>query len=136
MTIYWDTSALVRDFATGALDKVEGVTRTHTLVELFSTLTGRGYDERLKDGHIRHRKLSLQAGAKVVARVRSRLDIVDLTPDEVLSVIQRAQKVNAQGGRVHDLMHAAAAEKAGAKELWTLDRNDFAGLGSVPVKQI
>ncbi len=136
MTVYWDTSALVRYFATGDLDKIEGVTRTHTLVELFSTLTGRGYDERMKDGHFRHRKLSLRAGAKVVARVRSSLEIVDLTPDEVLSVIQRAQKVNAQGGRIHDLMHAAAAEKAGAKELWTLDRNDFAGLGAVPVKQI
>jgi predicted nucleic acid-binding protein len=136
MTIYWDTSALVRYFATGGLDKIAGVTRTHSLVELFSTLTGRGYDERMRDGTFRHRKLSLPAAAKVVTRMRSRLEIVDLTTDEVLSAIQRATKINAQGGRIHDLMHAAAADKAGVDELWTLDRNDFVGLGSTPVKQL
>jgi predicted nucleic acid-binding protein len=137
MTIYWDTSALVRHFATGDLDKVAGVTRTHSLVELFSALTGRGYAVRIiKDGTVRQRKLSLAAAAKVVSKVRTKLNIVDLTTDEVLIVIQRADKAGAQGGRIHDLMHAAAAEKAKADELWTLDRNDFAGLGSVHVKQI
>jgi predicted nucleic acid-binding protein len=105
-------------------------------VELFSTLTGRGYDERMKDGTFRRRKLSMTAAAKVVTKVRSRLEIVDLTTDEVLSATQRAGKVNAQGGRIHDLLHAAAADKAKADELWTLDRNDFAGLGRVPIKQL
>jgi predicted nucleic acid-binding protein len=136
MTIYWNTSALVRFFATGGLEKVSGVTRTHSFVELFSTLTGRGYDERMKDGTFRRRKLSMTAAAKVVTKVRSRLEIVDLTTDEVLSATQRAGKVNAQGGRIHDLLHAAAADKAKADELWTLDRNDFAGLGRVPIKQL
>src|SRR5580704_6888923 len=97
MTIYWDTSALVRYFVTGGLEKIVGVTRTHSLVELFSTLSGRGYEERMKDGTFRHRKLSMQAAAKVVTRVRSQVDIVDLTTDEVLAAIQRAGKVNAQG---------------------------------------
>ncbi len=136
MTVYWGTSALVRFFAVGELDKIAGVTRTHTLAELFSTLTGRGYDERMKDGAFRHRKLSMPAAAKVVTRIRSNLEIVELTADEVLSAIQRADKVNAQGGRIHDLLHAVAADKAKADELWTLDRNDFAGLGRTPVKQI
>lgn len=136
MTIYWDTSALVRFFATGSLEKIRGVTRTHSLVELYSTLTGRGYDEQMKDGTFRHRKLSMVAAAKVVTRIRSRLEIIDLTSDEVLAVIQNANKLSAQGGRIHDLMHAAAADKAKADELWTLDQNDFAGLGSTPVKQL
>jgi predicted nucleic acid-binding protein len=90
----------------------------------------------MKDGVIRRRKLSLLAAAKVVARIRSKLNIVDLTTEEVLSAIQLALKVNAQGGRIHDLMHAAAADKAKADELWTLDQNDFVGLGSVTVKQL
>jgi hypothetical protein len=33
-------------------------------------------------------------------------------------------------------MHAVAAEKAGADELWTIDENDFAGLGKVPLKYL
>jgi predicted nucleic acid-binding protein len=68
--------------------------------------------------------------------VLSKLNIVDLTTDEAVSVIHLAHKVNAQGGRIHDLMHAAAADKAKADELWTLDQNDFAGLGRVLVKQL
>lgn len=136
MKIYWDTSALVKYFAAGNLEKIAGVTRTHSLVELFSTLTGRGYDERMKDGTVRHRRYSMPAAAKVVAKVRSRLDIVDLTTDEVLLAIQNASHANAQGGRIHDLMHAAAADKAGADELWTLDQNDFAGLCRTTVRQV
>lgn len=85
---------------------------------------------------MRRRKLSLLAAAKVVARVRSKLHIVDLTTEEILSAIQLAHKVNAQGGRIHDLMHAAAANKAKPDELWTLDQNDFVGLGGVHVKQL
>jgi hypothetical protein len=37
---------------------------------------------------------------------------------------------------VYYLLHAVAADKAKADELWTLDRNDFAGLGKAPVKQL
>jgi hypothetical protein len=33
-------------------------------------------------------------------------------------------------------MHAVAAEKAGVDELWTIDENDFVGLGKVPLKYL
>jgi len=133
MLTYWDTSALLHYFTTQGISEINGVTRSHSLTELYSALTGRGYLIRLKDGTSRHRKLFMEAAVNVIARVRAQVQLVDLTPEEIFSVIQRAPKVYAQGARIHDLMHAAAAEKAKADELWTLDQNDFAGLGTVKV---
>jgi len=57
-----------------------------------------------------------------------------LTADEIVAALKDAPAKSAQGGRVHDLMHAVAAEKCGAEELWTLDQNDFIGLGKVPLR--
>lgn len=136
MKTYWDTSALVRYYATNQADKISGATRVHSLAELFSALTGRGYQETMKDGSIRQRKLSLAAAVIVVKSIRSRLDLVELTAEDTLAALERAPQAHAQGGRIHDLLHAVAAEKAGADELWTIDRNDFEGLGKVPVKQL
>ena len=114
MKVYWDTSAIIRFYATGRIGQVSGITRTHTLAELFSALTGRGYDESMKDGSMRHRRLSMDAAAKVVSKLVPRIDFVDLSPDEVLAAIQSSRNVNAQGGRIHDLLHAVAADKGKA----------------------
>jgi hypothetical protein len=43
--IYWDTSALIRFILERRANEISGVTRTHTLAELFSALTGRGWRE-------------------------------------------------------------------------------------------
>ena len=64
------------------------------------------------------------------------MEFIELTDTDVLEAIRQAKQKHAQGGRIHDLLHAAAAEKAKADELWTTDRNDFGGLGKVPVIQI
>jgi len=136
MKVYWDTSALVRYYREQRVPEISGVTRTHSLAELFSALTGRGIEILTADGTLKHKRFSMVAAAEVVKQVRARLEFVDLSPDEVIFAIQRAEKLNAQGGRIHDLLHAAAADKAKADELWTLDRNDFAGLGSTPVQQL
>jgi predicted nucleic acid-binding protein len=42
--------------------------------------------------------------------------------------LKQAQKRGVRGGRVHDYLHARAAEKAGAEELLTTDQYDFASL--------
>jgi predicted nucleic acid-binding protein len=36
--------------------------------------------------------------------------------------------IGVRGGRVHDYLHARAAEKAGVEELLTTDQYDFASL--------
>jgi predicted nucleic acid-binding protein len=136
MKVYWDTSALVRFYRDRRVKEISGVTRTHSLAELFSALTGRGIDIRKADGTLKHKKLSMKLAAAITKAIRARLEFVELSADETMAVIEGAKNVGAQGGRIHDLMHAAAADKANADELWTLDENDFAGLGRVRVKQL
>lgn len=135
MKVYWDTSAIVRYFADGRVAEISGVTRTHSLAELFSTFTGRGFDMKIGGG-LKHKRLSLRAAAAALKRIRAQLEFVELSPDDVLNAVEQARKFGAQGGRVHDLLHAVAAAKAKADELWTLDKNDFDGFNLVEVKQI
>jgi predicted nucleic acid-binding protein len=65
------------------------------------------------------------------------LDFVDLTAKEVLAALKLAQERGVRGGRVHDFLHAVAAEKAGAGELLTSDQHDFESLtNSVKVELV
>ena len=56
------------------------------------------------------------------------LDFVDLTAKEVLAALKRARKRGVRRGRVHDFLHAIAAENSGAEELLTTDQYDFESL--------
>ena len=56
------------------------------------------------------------------------LDFIELTPHEILGALKQARKRGVRGGRVHDFMHAMAAEKSGGHELLTTDENDFESL--------
>jgi predicted nucleic acid-binding protein len=106
------------------------------LSETFSALTGGGFDLVMPDGSRKHRRLSLRAAAAVVSRFHPQLEYVELSADETIAALQTAKDKGAQGGRVHDLMHAVAAEKASADELWTIDEHDFEGLGKVPLRYL
>lgn len=136
MIVYWDSGAIFRYIIWKREAEIVGITRTHTLAELFSGLTGAGWKETLPGGIIRQRKMGLQLAADKIQKIATQLTFVDLSHSEVTSALLEAKKLNAQGGRIHDLLHARAAEKAKADELWTVDRNDFTGLGTVPVKQL
>jgi predicted nucleic acid-binding protein len=122
MKAYWDSGALVQ--STGDLQlrtrlrKERGFTRTHALAETFSTLTG---------GRLAIR-LDAKAAAEMVGNLASDLDFIDLTAEEVLSALKQAQKRGVRGGRVHDYLHAVAADKSRAGELLTTDQYDFQGL--------
>ena len=67
----------------------------------------------------------------LVGRLVSALEYVDLSAMEISAALANAQTEGVQGGRVHDLLHGTAAEKVGAVQLWTLDRNEFKGLTTV-----
>lgn len=134
MKVYWDSSAIIFHFARGRIGEIRGVTRPHSLAECFSGLTGGGFKLVMPDGTEKHKRLSKAAGAAVIARLLPCFEFVDLTAAEIVSAIKYAKVKNVQGGRVHDLLHAVAAEKAGADELWTTDQFDFTGLGKVPPK--
>ncbi len=134
MKIYWDTSAIVWFYSRGRMAEIAGLTRPHSLLETFSTLTGRGIEVVETDGTKQHTRLSMRLAEEVIRQIHPRLQYVELSADEIVAALKEAPAKSAQGGRVHDLMHAAAAEKCGADVVWTLDQNDFTGLGKVPVK--
>ncbi len=130
MSAYWDSSAVIEACASillrARLRRERGVTRTHTLAEVFSTLTG---------GNLAFR-LDADGAARTVANLAVDLDFYDLAAEDILQALKEARKRGVRGGRVHDYLHAVAAEKAGAKKLITLDRNDFEDLTNVEIEQV
>jgi predicted nucleic acid-binding protein len=118
---YWDSSALVEAVNDQAvrlkLRNEKGFTRTHSLSETFAALTG-------------NPKLRFEAdyAVQTIEELAEDLEFVDLSSTEVIAALKRARRKGVRGGHVHDLLHAAAADKSGAKELLTLDTNDFVGL--------
>jgi predicted nucleic acid-binding protein len=130
MKAYWDSSAVIQACNSPALRarllQERGLTRTHTLAEVFSTLTGGNLDFRV----------DADEAARMAANLAADLDFQDLTAAEVLTALKESRKKGVRGGRIHDYLHAVAAQKAGAKKLLTLDKNDFNGLTKVEIEQV
>ena len=128
MKAYWDSSALVEsvvnDKIKRRLEAERGFTRPHTLAEIFSSLTGNPAT-----------RIETDSAAKILERLAISLDFVELTGPEVLDALKSAREKGVRGGRVHDYLHAVAAEKCGAKKILTLDKNGFAGLTGLQVEQ-
>jgi predicted nucleic acid-binding protein len=128
MKSYWDASALVQALADSSLQsrlkREGGFTRPHALAETFSTLTGNPFT-----------RIDADTVAEFLADLASDLEFVEITGEEVLKALKTARQKGVRGGRVHDYLHAVAAEKSGAKKILTLDKNDFAGLTSLPIEQ-
>jgi predicted nucleic acid-binding protein len=130
MSTYWDSSAVVEachsPVLRARLHREQGLTRTHTLAEVFSTLTG---------GNLSFR-LDADEAARTVASLAADLEFHDLTAVEILKALKEARKKGVRGGRVHDYLHAVAAQKSGAKKLLTLDKNDFDDLTAVEIEMV
>lgn len=130
MKVYWDTSALIEatsDLALRTRVKQERpFTRTHSLAEAFSALTG---------GNLGLRVDANEATA-ILENLSPDLQFVDLNASEVLTAFQTARAKGVRGGRVHDYLHAVAAEKIKATQLVTVDRNDFNELTALNVVQL
>ncbi|HSU56077.1 MAG TPA: hypothetical protein VLT36_18615 [Candidatus Dormibacteraeota bacterium] len=121
MKAYWDSSALIEATQTKELrDRLrneKGITRSHALAEVFATLTGNPFCRTDHEGAV-----------ATLENLYADLEFTDLTPAEVLAALKTCKRRGVRGGQVHDLLHAAAADKAGVKELLTVDVNDFKGL--------
>lgn len=121
MKAYWDSSALVAttiDAGLKARLASEGAfARTHSLAEVFSALTGK-----------LHIRASANEAPKAVRLMSDHIDFIDLSTEEILHGLARAQSLGVRGGRVHDYLHALCAIKSGAHSLLTTDENDFDGL--------
>jgi predicted nucleic acid-binding protein len=131
MKPYWDSSALVECFVDPELrirlSREGGLTRTHSLAEIFSALTKGNLTIRVE----------ASAAARMLTDIARHLEFVDLSSIEVLHALEQTRRRGVRGGRVHDFLHAVAAEKAKASLLLTADENDFESLlDSVQIEQV
>ncbi len=121
MKPYWDSSALIESTYDPALNSRladhGGFTRVHALSEVFSTLTGKVSIA-----------MSANDAAKIIKAMLSHLELVELSSDEIVEALTKAQSLGVRGARIYDYVHALAAKKSGTKCLVTMDRNDFNGL--------
>ena len=122
MRRYWDSSALLDAFWDSRIEALsresDQWTRPHTLAEIFSSLTG---------GRLGAQFCPSDA-AEIVRELTERMNFVELSPAEVQTALDQAEKLGVRGGRVHDCLHARAARKAGVEALLTNNFGDFAGL--------
>jgi predicted nucleic acid-binding protein len=128
MKAYWDSSALVQSLADTSLQlRLQhdgGITRKHALAETFSALTGNPVT-----------RIDTEDAVAFAASLAEHLEFVEITAADILTALKTARKKGIRGGRVHDYLHAVAAEKSGAKTILTLDKNDFAGITPLTVEQ-
>jgi predicted nucleic acid-binding protein len=124
--IYFDTSALIaamieeeghHQAALKALSDCEqGFTASHTLAEVFSTLTG---------GRLEVQLSPKEAGQIVEANVIQRLQILNLTVDDYKLAMQNSESVGARGGAVYDMLHLQAARRGKANRILTINVRHF-----------
>mgnify|MGYP000143134744 CR=1 FL=1 len=119
---YWDSSALVEalhdETLRARLEQPGNITRTHSLAEVFSTLTGGRLGIRY----------SPNEASEMLASLSEDLEIVELSTEQTLDALASAHKKGVRGGRIHDYLHAVAASHAEAQSLVTLNGKDFKGL--------
>lgn len=104
MKPYWDTSALVEATTDRALrlrvKREQPYARTHSLAEAFSALTGGNLGIRVE----------ADDAAATLENLAADLDFVELDKADVLTAFKSARGKGVRGGRVHDYLHAMAAE--------------------------
>lgn len=91
----------------------------HALAEAFSILTGGRHGRRLRPA---------AATGLLQESVLPYVQLVSLSGREVLAALAAADSRGVRGGAVYDLLHLAAARKAGVERLLTLDVRDFQAL--------
>ena len=127
--IYWDTSAIITLLAQGNLGEIRGVTRPHTLSELYSRTTGKGFLIGTRTV-----KLSPELAARRVEELKIQLSFVVLTAEETAQALADASKADIRGGRTHDFLHFAAAKKANCDVIYTFNQADFV-FSTIPLKE-
>jgi len=122
MTSYWDSSALVAALQSptvrDALEAEQAVTRSHALAEIFSTMTGGRLGFRIEADSV----------CLMIRELLEVLEIVELTPEQVVDHMSRARVKGVRGGAIYDFLHAATAVEHDCGRVVTLNGSDFAGL--------
>jgi hypothetical protein len=129
---YWDTSAAINAALSPEvfrrLDKGEHVARLHLLAEFFATMTGRGVEITDEAGNTDRMVFTQNECAAWLREFADRLEFVELTKEESLNSLDKAQRLGVQGARVYDYWHALVSSKAKSNELITRNTRHFQGL--------
>lgn len=88
----------------------------HALSETFATLT---------DGRLAFRLSAADAAAILRQQVALRLSITTVDEADLLKAYEESTRRGIRGGAIYDYLHLAAARKAGASHLYTLNTADF-----------
>jgi len=85
-------------------------------------------------------RIAAENTAAIIENLSRSLDFFEITAPETVKALKTARQKGVRGvpgGRVHDYLHAAAAEKSRAKKILAPDQNqnDFAEITSLPVEQ-
>ncbi len=125
MTSFIDTAVLVAAIVSSEehhaecdalLDRESIGMFSHGLAETFSTLTGGRKSFRL----------AASVAAKIIEEdYLSFLHFTTLTPAEMLRAMGEAESRGVRGGAIFDYLHLAAARKAKAARLYTLNVSNF-----------
>ena len=89
---------------------------SHALFECFSILTG---------GRLSVRLSAQDATALIDANIFQRMTVVTLTPRESMRILSQCESLGIRGGGIYDCLHLAAARKASADEIFTLNVRHF-----------
>jgi predicted nucleic acid-binding protein len=126
MKQFFDTSVLIAAFvedekhhdacAEIVATAKDGAVFAHGMAECFSILTGGRLSVQISAG---------TAATLLEANVAERMHIVTLTPKEIVKVLKDSHAIGVRGGGIYDAMHLAAARKAGADEILTLNVRHF-----------
>ncbi len=132
MKTYWDTSAAINAALSPEvfrrLDSGEHVARLHLLAEFFATMTGRGVEITDEGGNIDRMVFTQNECAAWLRKFADRLEFEELTEEEALNGLDKAQRLGVQGARVYDYWHALVSDKAKSSELITRNTRHFEGL--------
>ena len=90
---------------------------SQALAETFSTLTG---------GRLGWRIRPALAFDLIEAGLLPYVKVVHLTDREIIAAMRESEAHGVRGGAFYDFLHLAAARKAGAQRLYTLDVGNFA----------
>lgn len=138
MKIYWDTSAainaLVSEKVFRRLNQGAHFARTHLLSEFFSTMTGRGIRVRDSSGQSAQLILRPDDAVEWLRLFAGKVTFTEVSVEAILDGLAKAGEKSVSGGKVHDYIHALAAENAKAKALLTRNTRDFSQLTEVPLE--
>jgi predicted nucleic acid-binding protein len=99
--------------------KEDACCSTHTLAEIYATLTGRTGKDRVRS----------EQALLFLGDVREQFTLITLNQAEYFKALEASSALGVSGGGIYDALLAHCAIKAAAESIYTWDLKDFVPLG-------